>query len=137
MFKQYPNVLGSLADGLPLGADGADVQEGSVGEQSTFLSQACLWWDEVAIPRVRQLLGRRDDELVSAYQRQHGQERDLRFELVPGQQVLLRQRQPGKLRTKCEGPYVFLRSVGPNSAALELLGPNGKVRVASVGNVVP
>ena len=25
VFKQYPNVLGSLADGLPLGADGADV----------------------------------------------------------------------------------------------------------------
>ena len=53
VFKQYPNVLGSLADGLPLGADGADIQEGNVEEQSTFLSQACLWWDEVAIPRVR------------------------------------------------------------------------------------
>ena len=37
----------------------------------------------------------------------------------------------------CSGPYVFLRSVGPNSATLELLRPNGKVRQASVGNVVP
>ena len=32
---------------------------------------------------------------------------------------------------------MFLRSVGPNSATLELLEPNGKVRQASVGNVVP
>ena len=91
----------------------------------------------MAIPRARQLLGKRDEEMVAAYQRQHGRERDLRFELVPGQQVLLRQRLPGKLRTKCDGPFVFLRSVCPNSAALELLGSNGKVRIASVGNVVP
>ena len=32
---------------------------------------------------------------------------------------------------------MFLRSVGPNSATLELLGPNGKVRQALVGNVMP
>ena len=75
--------------------------------------------------------------MVAAYKKQHGQERDLRFELAPGQRVLLRQRLPGKLRTRCSGPYVFLRSVGPNSTTLELLGPNGKVRQASVGNVVP
>ena len=31
---------------------------------------------------------------------------------------------------------MFLRSVGLNSATLELLGPNGKVHQASVGNVV-
>ena len=37
----------------------------------------------------------------------------------------------------CSGPYVFLRSVGPNSATLELLGPNGKVHQASVGIVMP
>ena len=35
------------------------------------------------------------------------------------------------------GPYAFLCSIGPNSATLELLGLNGKVRQASVGNVVP
>ena len=51
--------------------------------------------------------------------------------------MLLRQRLPGKLRTRCDGPYVFLRSLGKNSATLELLGANGKVRVASVANVVP
>ena len=44
---------------------------------------------------------------------------------------------PGKPRTHCSGPYVFLRSVGPNSATLELLGSNGKVCQALVGNVVP
>ena len=32
---------------------------------------------------------------------------------------------------------MILRSVGPNSTTLELLGPNGKVCQASVGNVVP
>ena len=32
---------------------------------------------------------------------------------------------------------MFLFNVGPSSVTLELLGPNGKVRQASVGNVVP
>ena len=32
---------------------------------------------------------------------------------------------------------MFLHSVGPNSATLELLGPNGKVPQALVGNFVP
>ena len=36
----------------------------------------------------------------------------------------------------CSGPYLFLCTVGPNFATLELVGPNGKVRQASVGNVV-
>ena len=75
--------------------------------------------------------------MVTAYKKQHGQERDLWFELAPGQCVLLRQRLPGKLHTHCSGPYVFLRSLGPNPTTLELLGPNGKVPLASVGNFVP
>ena len=33
--------------------------------------------------------------------------------------------------------YMFLRSFGPKSANLELLGPNDKVRQALVGSVVP
>ena len=41
------------------------------------------------------------------------------------------------MRTHCIGPYVLLRSVVPNSATLELLGHNGKVCQASVGNVMP
>ena len=56
---------------------------------------------------------------------------------LPGQRVLLCQRLPGKLRMHCSGPYVFSHSVGPNSVTLELLGCNGKVRQALVGNVVP
>ena len=75
--------------------------------------------------------------MVAAYKKKHSQERDLQFELAPGQRVILCQRLPGKLRTHCSGPYVFLHSVGPNSATLELLGLNGKVHQASVGNVMP
>ena len=75
--------------------------------------------------------------MVAAYKKQHSQEYDLHFELAPGQCVLLRRHMPGKLCTCCSGPYAFLCSVGPNSATLELLGPNGKVGQASVGNVMP
>ena len=57
VFKQYPNVLGSLADELPLGMDGADVYGDLVEQQDSFLSSACMWWDQVAIPRVKELLG--------------------------------------------------------------------------------
>ena len=51
--------------------------------------------------------------------------------------MLLRQRTPGKLQTRCKGPYVFLRAVGRNAATLELLASDGRVRVAAAGNVIP
>ena len=43
VFKQYPNMLGSLADELPLGMDGADVQANSIEQQDSFLFSTCMW----------------------------------------------------------------------------------------------
>ena len=77
-----------------------------------------MWWDKVAIPRVKELLGKRDEMMVAAYKQQLGQKRDLQFELVPGQYVLLRQHLLGKLRMRYSGPYVFLRSTEPNYMTL-------------------
>ena len=61
----------------------------------------------------------------------------MRFDLRPGQKVLLRRRITGKLRTKCEGPFVFLRTLGSEGAALELLDNRGRVRSAAPANVLP
>ena len=61
----------------------------------------------------------------------------MRFDLRPGQKVLLRRRITGKLRTKCEGPFVFLRTLGSEGAALELLDNRGRVRSATLANVLP
>ena len=61
----------------------------------------------------------------------------MRFDLRPGQKVLLRRRITGKLRTKCEGPFVFLRTLGSEGAALELLDNRGRVQSAAPANVLP
>jgi hypothetical protein len=37
---------------------------------------------------------------------------DLRYHLEPGDAVLVKQRIPGKLQAKAEGPYTFLRYLG-------------------------
>ena len=44
VFKQYPNMLESLADEFPLGMDGADVQGDLMEQQDLLLSSACMWW---------------------------------------------------------------------------------------------
>lgn len=52
--------------------------------------------------------------------------------------MLLKARMPGKLRARCEGPSVLLRSLGPWGATLEIMGSDGKIRVvAAVENVLP
>ena len=61
----------------------------------------------------------------------------MRFDLRPGQKVLLQRRITGKLWTKCEGPFVFLRTLGSEGAALELLDNRGWVRSAAPANVLP
>ena len=61
----------------------------------------------------------------------------MRFELHPGQKVLLLRCITGKLWTKREGPFVFLRTLGSEGAALELLDIRGRVRSAAPANVLP
>lgn len=39
---------------------------------------------------------------------------DLRYSLEPGDAIWVKQRIPGKLQAKAEGPYTFLKYVGDN-----------------------
>ena len=40
------------------------------------------------------------------------------------------------MQTCCEGPFIFLPSVGKGGTTLELLANNFKVRLAAIGNVI-
>jgi hypothetical protein len=46
---------------------------------------------------------------------------DLRHGLEPGDLVWVKQRIPGKLMAKAEGPYTFLRYVGSNHLGGEVM----------------
>ncbi len=46
---------------------------------------------------------------------------DLRFHLAPGDWVWVKQRVPGKLLAKAEGPYTFLRYLGDNHLGAEVM----------------
>ena len=47
---------------------------------------------------------------------------DLCYKLEPGDNIWVRQRIPGKLQAKAEGPYIFLRYVGDNNLGAEIMG---------------
>ena len=64
---------------------------------------------------VRARLDARDKAMVREYlSRQDLARQDLRFALEPGDLVLVKQRIPGKLRAKAEGPYEFKEYTGVN-----------------------
>ena len=62
---------------------------------------------------MRQRLVQRDDDMVREYMKQERGSVDPRYLFRPGDQVLLKQRRPGKLLTKCTGPYKFVQYVEP------------------------
>ena len=64
-------------------------------------------------------------------------ELDLRFELEPGDLVVHRQTRPGKLTVKAEGPYRFLKFVGENNLAAEVMSGEGKVIRCALANLLP
>ena len=49
----------------------------------------------------------------------------------------VRQRIPGKLQAKAEGPLTFLRYVGSNHLGAEVMDSQGQVRQVAVANVLP
>jgi hypothetical protein len=50
---------------------------------------------------------------------------DLRYSLEPGDKVWVKQRVPGKLQAKAEGPYVFLNYRGQNNLGAEVMDQEG------------
>jgi hypothetical protein len=62
---------------------------------------------------------------------------DLRYHLEPGDVVWVRQRVPGKLQARAEGPYTFLRYVGDNHLGGEVMDDAGQLRVVAIANMLP
>jgi hypothetical protein len=55
-------------------------------------------------------------------------QQDLRFHLEAGDAVLVKQRIPGKLQAKAEGPYTFLKYLGQNNLGAEVMDAAGGTR---------
>jgi hypothetical protein len=67
-------------------------------------------------------LGERDRQMVAEYLRRSDlSQDDLRYHLEPGDPVLVKQRIPGKLQAKAEGPYSFLKYLGQNNLGAEVM----------------
>ncbi len=57
------------------------------------------------------------------------------FDLQPGDPVLVREYQPGKMRLKAVGPYQFLRKIEGSGA--EVLSRKGRVQRVAMANLKP
>ena len=62
---------------------------------------------------------------------------DVRFIFKPGDLVLLRQRQPGKLVTKARGPYTFQQYTGPLGVTAWICAADGTRQVVSALSLLP
>ena len=51
--------------------------------------------------------------------------------------MLVKQRIPGKLQAKAEGPYSFLRYLGQNNLGAEVMDAQGGTRQVAVANMLP
>ena len=51
---------------------------------------------------------------------------DVRYIFEPGHRVLLRRKEPGKLKARARGPYVFLRYSNRSGTVAEVMGPAGR-----------
>ena len=61
----------------------------------------------------------------------------MRFIFKPGDLVLLRQRQPGKLVTKAREPYTFQQYTGPLGVTAWICAADGTRQVVSALNLLP
>ena len=49
----------------------------------------------------------------------------------------MKQKQPGKMRVKALRPYRFLRYVGNNGLAAEVMNSKGKIERSALANLLP
>lgn len=62
---------------------------------------------------------------------------DLRHLLEAGDKVWVKQRIPGKLQARAEGPCVFLKYTGDNHLGAEVMDTRGQLREVAVANLLP
>ncbi len=74
----------------------------------------------------RRRLTLRDQQMVKEYlQRTDLAQQDMRHLLEAGDKVWVKQRMPGKLQAKAEGPCVFLKYTGQNNLGAEVMDARG------------
>lgn len=62
---------------------------------------------------------------------------DVRFVFAAGDGVLLKQREPGKMKCRSVGPYLFVRYEGRMGVTAVILNARGKEQHVSAANFVP
>jgi hypothetical protein len=62
---------------------------------------------------------------------------DVRFAFKGGDLVFLRQRDPGKLKVRCMGPFIFLQYVGSKHVQAKIMNFEDKTFMVSAGNLLP
>ena len=60
---------------------------------------------------------------------------DVWVDLNPGDRVVIRTALPGKMQPRLDGPGTFLRHVGANGLAGEVMMDNGAIRKEALGNL--
>jgi hypothetical protein len=64
-------------------------------------------------------------------------EADVRFVFDPGDPVLLRAKDPGKLKCRAVGPYIFIKYLPPSGLVAEVKNAKGKLYKVSSSNLLP
>lgn len=76
--------------------------------------------------------------MVKAYHRRRDlAELDVRFIFKGGDMVFLRQKDPGKLKLKSTGPYIFINYMGHMRIKARIMNLDNHVFEVSAGNLLP
>ena len=95
-----------------------------------------IWEDLHEEVTMRQI--RYDRDMVKQYLRQRQlAEQDVRFIFAPGDPVLLRAKEPGKLKCRAVGPYVFQKYTGSMGVTSVITNAQGKTYTVNAGNLLP
>jgi hypothetical protein len=114
--------------------EGTEVlEEATENLQLQLIEEQSSWWNHAQV-QLGERLEAFDKRMEANYAQQVAGGK-LVFDLQPGQSVLVREYQPGKMRLKAVGPYRFLRKLQGNGA--EVLNRKGRILKVAMSNLKP
>lgn len=120
---------------LPLMIE-ADSVEQFIAGTPEYLDHLVHYWDTV----YRDVQSRQQDYdkvMIKRYMKSKKlAEHDVRYIFKPGDYVLLKQRQPGKMKVKAVGPYLFIKYNGKQGVTAVVETDKGRLQV-SAANLLP
>jgi hypothetical protein len=133
VFKQHPR----WHDRLELTVAEPVMREPTAEEEEALFAAQSTFWDVVR-GLVTERLQANDLKMIRAYRRNKlVADRDPRVIFKPGDRVLLRRRQPGKMKTRAEGPWTFLRYKNTAGWVAIVEGLHGRKLEVSATNLIP